>query len=264
MTHQYLNDPTLHTIYVLASGSDGKFTSGAAPNIGGSLNGDFNAGSGSLTDRPVDGGAEPNWVIQVGIEGQTATNFNGNNGYDHASAVVMDNGNILVVGTTGDGKFGLARYLDDPGQSDDGELDTSFGSGGLVTTAFTAGSASATAVAVDEYNGLILVAGTVVDGSGHNELALARYNDSDGSLDSELRHRWDRDCRPGKRVDQYRGRAHQGRREHLGGRQQRALCPAAPTTAMARSRYKLGRQRCGDDGFRRHGRNAHSHCPGHQ
>ena len=98
--------------------------------------------------------------------------------------MALDNGNILVVGTTGDGQFGLVRYLDQPSSQDDGELDTTFGTDGLVTTTFAAGNASVRAVAVDGTNDMIVVAGVVVDGNGHNELALARYNEDDGSLDT--------------------------------------------------------------------------------
>ena len=72
-----------------------------------------------------------------------------------------DNGNILVVGTTG-GNFGLVRYIDDPNSRNDGNPDTSFGTSGLVTTTFSIGSATASAVAVDSANGKIVVAGVAV------------------------------------------------------------------------------------------------------
>ena len=72
-----------------------------------------------------------------------------------------------------------------------------------MTTAFTAGNAAAKAVAVDLTNGTIVVAGVVVDGNGHNELALARYTETDGSLDTTFGplQRWHRHDRPGKRLE---------------------------------------------------------------
>ena len=97
--------------------------------------------------------------------------------------MTLDNGNILVAGTTGNGQFGLARYVVDPGQSDDGNPDPNFGSGGEVTTAFADGNATATAVAMDSADACIVVAGVVVASNGDNEVAIARYNDADGSLD---------------------------------------------------------------------------------
>ena len=77
--------------------------------------------------------------------------------------------------------FALARY------NTDGSLDTTFGSGGLVTTSFGDGDDVATGVAV-QGDGQIVVSGTtLVDGSGNigtaTHFALARYN-TDGSLDT--------------------------------------------------------------------------------
>ena len=125
---------------------------------------------------------------QSGGDGLQTTNFESGSGFDQANAVALDNGNILVVGTTADNQFGLVRYTDDPGQTDDGNPDTNFGSGGMVTTTFAAGNASATAVAVDPNNSTIVVAGTVLAGNGDTEVALARYNDANGSLDTHVPH----------------------------------------------------------------------------
>ena len=141
------------------------------------------ANGGLATDWAGRGGPQPDWANQIGNQGQQVTNFENPAGYDHGSAVTLDNGNILVAGTTGNGQFGLARYVVDPGQSDDGNLDPNFGSSGVVTTTFAAGNATATAVAMDSADACIVVAGVVVDSNGHNEVAIARYNDADGSLD---------------------------------------------------------------------------------
>ena len=78
----------------------------------------------------------------------------------------------------------------DPGQTDDGNLDPNFGSGGMVTTAFADGNATATAVAMDSGDACIVVAGVVVASNGDKEVALARYNDADGSLDSNFAPDW--------------------------------------------------------------------------
>ena len=83
----------------------------------------------------------PAWAAQIGSVGQQTTNFENNACFDSAAAVASDNGNILVVGTTGSGQFGLVRYISDPGQTDDGSPDPNFGTGGLVTTNFAAGAA---------------------------------------------------------------------------------------------------------------------------
>ena len=79
------------------------------------------------TTNGASHGRNPDWATQAGGEGQQTTNFEDGGGFDQAGAVALDNGNILVAGTTGDGQFGLVRYTDDPGQTDDGELDTTFG-----------------------------------------------------------------------------------------------------------------------------------------
>ncbi len=180
--HAYAGNASQYAITVTASTMDGAFTGGMGVTPG-TLDQNFDGGSG-FTMNQSSHGRNPNWATQVGSDGQQTTNFEGGDGFDQATAETLDNGNILVVGTTADNQFGLVRYSDDPGQSDDGNLDTSFGTGGLATTTFSAGNASATAVAVDPNNSTIVVAGVVIAGNGDNEVALARYNDADGSLDT--------------------------------------------------------------------------------
>lgn len=63
-----------------------------------------------------------------------------------------------------------------------GSLDTTFGGAGIVTTSFSTGSDRAYAVAL-QADGKIVVAGYATGGSG-NVFAIARYNQSDGSLDA--------------------------------------------------------------------------------
>lgn len=111
-------------------------------------------------------------------DGKLTTNFF--NGADEARAIVVQpDGNILVagfvVGSTGSIDFGLARYRPD------GSLDTTFGSGGKVTTNFFSGRDGAYAIALQP-NGQIVVAGTTGVGIS-GDFALARYN-TNGGLDT--------------------------------------------------------------------------------
>src|SRR5579859_2587842 len=91
-----------------------------------------------------------------------------------------DGGKTVAVGLTDNGTnqdFALARY------NKDGSLDTSFGTGGTVTTDF-GGDEQATSVTVQ--GDKIVVAGfTSSDGYVTAEFALARYN-KNGSLDTSF------------------------------------------------------------------------------
>jgi uncharacterized delta-60 repeat protein len=64
----------------------------------------------------------------------------------------------------------------------DGDLDSTFGTGGRVVTDFSGRSNGASAVALQS-NGKILIAGDALSASGPPDFAVARYN-NDGSLDS--------------------------------------------------------------------------------
>ena len=106
-----------------------------------------------------------------------------NNGINSPTAVaVQSNGNIVVAGTASGtdqpNVFAIARF------TPSGQLDTSFGDGGLVTTDISGVFPSVSAVIVQP-NGQIVVGG--VSGSGHRNVppstVLVRY-DSNGSLDT--------------------------------------------------------------------------------
>jgi uncharacterized delta-60 repeat protein len=108
-----------------------------------------------------------------GLGGKVTTDFFGNVDFANAVAVQPD-GKIVAAGQAsfpGQSVYGLARY------NSDGSLDSTFGSGGLVTTAF--GQFSAADAVVLQPDGKIVAAGSASSGG----FGLARYN-SDGSLDS--------------------------------------------------------------------------------
>ncbi len=113
-----------------------------------------------------------------GSGGKVLTDF-GASGIDIGLAVALDsNGRIVVAGVTepsGAGQFALARY------DASGNLDSTFGSGGLVVTSFNDDDDGATALRIDS-QGKILAAGHSGTFSSH-DFALVRYNPSDGSLD---------------------------------------------------------------------------------
>jgi uncharacterized delta-60 repeat protein len=103
---------------------------------------------------------------------------------DQAFAVAIGSGDKIVaagvasVGATGN-DFALVRY------NSDGTLDATFGSGGKVTTAFSAGNGDDRAFAVAiQGDGKIVAAGAANNSMTGSDFALARYNAADGSLDS--------------------------------------------------------------------------------
>jgi uncharacterized delta-60 repeat protein len=91
---------------------------------------------------------------------------------------IQSDGKIVVIGTTftTSQDFAVTRY------NPNGSLDTTFGSGGIVTTSF-GNSATANAVAISS-DGKIVVAGNL-SVNGTSEILVVRYN-ADGSLDSSF------------------------------------------------------------------------------
>jgi uncharacterized delta-60 repeat protein len=113
-----------------------------------------------------------------GTGGKVVTDFGGTE--DHADAVAVKGNTIVVVGASGSGggtNFALSRY------NDDGSLDTSFGSGGLVTTDFHGAFDGANDVAFDGKD--VLVAGYVGYGTANPNFELAAYS-ADGTLDASF------------------------------------------------------------------------------
>jgi uncharacterized delta-60 repeat protein len=103
-------------------------------------------------------------------DGRVVTDFGLADGA--SSVLVRPDGTIVAAGHSGP-YFALSRYLPD------GELDTSFGTGGKVRT--TAGPNANISGLVLQADGTLLAAGSSSDGSG-SDFVLARYL-ADGSLD---------------------------------------------------------------------------------
>jgi uncharacterized delta-60 repeat protein len=94
---------------------------------------------------------------------------------DDARALVLQpDGRIVVVGTAGD-DLALARY------TADGQLDGTFGHGGITTTPFGT-EALANGVALTP-SGQILIAGTTLGAKSDRDFLLARYG-ADGTPDT--------------------------------------------------------------------------------
>jgi uncharacterized delta-60 repeat protein len=114
-----------------------------------------------------------------GSGGKITTDFHG--GSDIARCVMVDSiGRIVVAGSAsnvdaGFGNFAIARY------TSTGTLDSSFGSGGKVTTDFFGSTDYITAAMLDS-TGRIVVAGSAYNNGGIYTFALARFT-SAGVLD---------------------------------------------------------------------------------
>ena len=107
------------------------------------------------------------------------TTFPNQSGSGARAAALDASGNIVVSGIVsykkGPQAFGVARYLPN------GQLDASFGSGGLVTTHFSSGNDLAFAIAIQS-NAEIVVAGNAAVGTA-TDFGICRYY-SNGSLDT--------------------------------------------------------------------------------
>jgi uncharacterized delta-60 repeat protein len=113
-----------------------------------------------------------------GTGGRVITDFSGSED-EGFSVLQQSDGRIVVAGYTFDASggidFAVSRY------SSDGSLDTTFGTGGRVTTDFN-GSEDQGLSVLQQSDGKIVVAGLALNASGDVDFAVSRYN-SDGSLD---------------------------------------------------------------------------------
>jgi uncharacterized delta-60 repeat protein len=114
-----------------------------------------------------------------GTGGKVTTDIGTGNDYGY-SVTVQQDGKILLGGSSAVGsnhEFSLARY------NIDGSLDSSFGSGGIVTTSINSGDDVGRSIVVQP-DGKILLGGLSNNGSS-DEFALVRYN-INGSLDTSF------------------------------------------------------------------------------
>ena len=126
----------------------------------------------ALVRYNVDGSLDTSF----GIGGKVTTAMESSAGLD--SIAVQGDGKIVAAGYSGNGSnadFALVRY------NSDGSLDTTFGIGGIVTTAIGSSIDLAYSIAIQS-NGKIVAVGSSYNES-YNDFALVRYN-SDGSLDT--------------------------------------------------------------------------------
>ncbi len=144
--------------------------------VGGSADNESTGSDFALARYTSDGQLDNSF----GSSGKVTTDFNG--GADRGSSITIDSaGNILVGGSVGEiisPDFGLARY------TNAGQLDSSFGIDGKVTTDFNGGADCGCSITIDAV-GNILVGGSANNQSTGRDFALARYT-SDGQLDSSF------------------------------------------------------------------------------
>jgi len=153
--------------YDLAIQADGKFVVAGSTDWG---TGPYFA----LARYGINGNLDPDF----GGSGKVVTGFG--TGNDEANSVaVRADGRIVVAGFSGSGTsqdFALAGY------NPDGSLDTSFGTGGRVTTPIGLATNDGINGIAIQSDGKIVAAGYSYDGTKRN-FALARYNPN-GSLDT--------------------------------------------------------------------------------
>jgi uncharacterized delta-60 repeat protein len=134
-----------------------------------------------LEDRCLRSAGQLDTTFGSGGIVTTAFGTGKNKGGRAWSVLVQTDGKIVGAGDNAAGSFALARY------TSSGSLDSTFGSGGKVTTSF-----SGTAVGLDSAlypnagtanDGKIVLAGYVNSGTNANNFALARYNPN-GTLDA--------------------------------------------------------------------------------
>jgi uncharacterized delta-60 repeat protein len=166
--HDAGNNPVSSSIAAIGVQADGKIVVAGSANTNG---GDF-----ALARYTTRGLLDPSF----GTAGRVTTDF-ANGSFDEALGLAIQrDGKIVVVGLTNSfgltgQDFALARY------NRDGSLDTSFGSGGLVTTDFQGQDDAAYGVVLQPDNKIVVV-GSATTTVGGLDYGLARYL-SNGTLD---------------------------------------------------------------------------------
>jgi uncharacterized delta-60 repeat protein len=153
--------------------------------------------------------SEGNLVDEFGTGGTVTTDF-GNGDNDSASAIYpLPNNQFLIVGSAfkpgTNSDFLSAKY------NADGSLDTSFGVGGKVIEALSAGDDNAVAVGIQNSTGRIIVAGI-----SNISVGLAAYT-SNGQLDPSFGNNgiMNQDLHPN--LEHVRGMAFDGNQILIGG-----------------------------------------------
>ena len=127
-----------------------------------------------LVRYATDGSLDP----AFGVGGKVVTDFDSANGDFARDVVLQSDGKIAITGQKGYAEnFFVARY------EVNGNLDTTFGSGGSVSTSFSSGNDYGNALALQS-NGKIVVAGLTWTGSSY-DATVARYT-SQGTLDTSF------------------------------------------------------------------------------
>jgi uncharacterized delta-60 repeat protein len=169
------------TGYSVSLQSDGKIVVAGSTNFSGASSSDF-----ALVRYNNNGSLDTSF----GTGGKVTTDING--GFDFGlSSVLQSDGKIVVTGqgsnpgipipgsfSTND-DFALVRY------NSNGSLDTSFGTGGKVTTDIVKGNSEQGLSAALQSDGKIVVSGYTASPSYTLDFALVRYN-SNGSLDTSF------------------------------------------------------------------------------
>ncbi len=114
-----------------------------------------------------------------GIKGKVETDF-GKNDYSNATAI-FSNDKLVSLGYTTES---ATTYLAAAEYNTDGSLDNSFDSAGLLINHLSQGSTRYTCTALQK-DGKVVAAGYTWNGSHYNA-AAARYNPTDGSLDTSF------------------------------------------------------------------------------
>jgi uncharacterized delta-60 repeat protein len=165
-THVGSGDDRVNAVVVVAPKLGGGILAAGASSNG--TNDDF-----ALARYMKDGSA----VKSFGTHGIVKTDFG--SGDDRANAIVVQpDGKFVVAGSASNGSnkdIALVRY------TADGSLDSSFGSGGKVTTDVNGGDDEASAL-VRQADGKLVVAGSGLSG-GQTKFVLVRYG-VNGSLDT--------------------------------------------------------------------------------
>ncbi len=151
--------------------ADGKIVAVGVAGLGDNANSDF-----ALVRYNADGSLDSSF----GSGGIVTTDFTGTSEEANNLAIQPD-GKIIAVGSTRGFKstdFALARY------NGDGSLDTTFGSGGLITSTFAGGTVGPNAVVLQPDGKIIVCGGIFTDSPSTGvDFALARYR-SNGTLDT--------------------------------------------------------------------------------